>query len=129
VICPLDADATLKGVGRQQTVSFAEMERMIKVHEVILKAMAGSLKSWETVEIIGVSDRTMMRWRERYQQGGYEGLYDRHEPRPSRSKPSRRGCQNLNALQECRNGGKDRRSTDKECRTYESEFTRWRCPQ
>jgi hypothetical protein len=50
---------------------------------VILKAMAGSLKSWETVEIIGVSDRTMMRWREPYQQGGNDGLDDRHERRPS----------------------------------------------
>ena len=70
-------------MSRQQTVSFAEMERMIKVHEVIWKAMAGSLKWWEAVEIIGVSDRTMMRWREPYQQGGYDGLDDRHERRPS----------------------------------------------
>jgi hypothetical protein len=35
------------------------MERMMKVQEVILKAMAGSLKWWEAAEIIGVSDRTM----------------------------------------------------------------------
>src|SRR6202035_5737245 len=40
------------------------MERMMKVQEVILKAMAGSLKWWEAAEIIGVSDRTMKRWRE-----------------------------------------------------------------
>ena len=58
----------------EQTVSFAEMERMIKVQEVILKAMARSLKLWEAAEIIGVSDRTMRRWRERYQTGGYDGL-------------------------------------------------------
>jgi hypothetical protein len=36
----------------------------MKVQEVILKAMAGSLKWWEAAEIIGVSDRTMRRWRE-----------------------------------------------------------------
>ena len=47
----------------------------MKVQEVILKAMAGSLKWWEAAEIIGVSDRTMRRWRERYQEGGYDGLY------------------------------------------------------
>jgi hypothetical protein len=35
-------------------VSSAEMERMMKVQEVILKAMAGSLKWWEAAEIIGV---------------------------------------------------------------------------
>ena len=43
----------------EQSVSCAEMERMMKVQEVILKAMAGSLKWWEAAEIIGVSDRTM----------------------------------------------------------------------
>ena len=55
----------------------------MKVQEVILKAMAGSLKWWEAAEIIGVSDRTMRRWRERYQEGGYDGLYDRRKRRPS----------------------------------------------
>jgi transposase len=59
------------------------MERMMKVQEVILKAMAGSLKWWEAAEIIGVSDRTMRRWRERYQEHGYDGLYDRRQKRPS----------------------------------------------
>jgi transposase len=57
------------------------MERMMKVQEVILKAMAASLKWWEAAEIIGVSDRTRRRWRERYQEGGYDGLYDRHRRR------------------------------------------------
>jgi transposase len=59
------------------------MERMMKVQEVILKAMAGGLKWWEAAEIIGVSDRTMRRWRERYQEGGYDGLYDRRKRRRS----------------------------------------------
>jgi transposase len=59
------------------------MERMMKGQEVILKAMAGSLKWWEAAEIIGVSDRTMRRWRERYQEGGYDGLYDRRKRCPS----------------------------------------------
>ena len=45
--------------------------------------MAGSLKWWEAAEIIGVTDRTMRRWRERYQEGGYDGLYDRRKRRPS----------------------------------------------
>jgi transposase len=62
------------------------MERMMKVQEVILKAMAGSLKWWEAAEIIGVTDRTMRRWRERYQEHGYDGLYDRRKRRPSPKK-------------------------------------------
>src|SRR5947199_8857394 len=64
-------------------VSSAEMERMMKVQEVILKAMAGSLKWWEAAEIIGVTDRTMRRWRERYQDDGYSGLYDYRKKQPS----------------------------------------------
>jgi len=55
----------------------------MKVQEVILKAMAGRLRWWEAAEIIGVSDRTMRRWRERYQEFGYDGLYDRRKQRPS----------------------------------------------
>src|SRR5437773_6265950 len=62
------------------------MERMMKVQEVILKAMAGSLKWWEAAETIGVSDRTMRRWRERYQKCGYDGLYDRRKRRGSEDK-------------------------------------------
>jgi len=55
----------------------------MKVQEVILKAIAGSLKWWEAAEIIGVSDRTMRRWRERYEEDGYDGLYDHRKHRPS----------------------------------------------
>ena len=57
------------------------MERMMKVQDVILKAMAGKLKWWEAAEIIGVCDRTMRRWRERYEEHGYDGLYDRRKGR------------------------------------------------
>src|SRR5215472_11403371 len=59
------------------------MERMMKVQEVILRAMAGSLKWWEAAEIIGVTDRTMRRWRQRYEAGGYDGLYDYRKRQPS----------------------------------------------
>lgn len=55
----------------------------MKVKEVIAKAMAGSLKWWEAAEIIGVTDRTMRRWRERYQEDGFDGLYDRRKRSPS----------------------------------------------
>src|SRR5215475_7889309 len=48
------------------------MERMMKVQEVILKAVTGKLKWWEAAEIIGISDRSMRRWRERYEEFGYD---------------------------------------------------------
>jgi hypothetical protein len=49
----------------KQQFSAAETERMMKAQEVILKAAAGKLKWWEAAEIMGVTDRTMRRWRER----------------------------------------------------------------
>ena len=55
----------------------------MKVQEVILKAMAGKLKWWEAAEIIGISDRSMRRWRERYEEFGYDGLCDRRKGQPS----------------------------------------------
>jgi transposase len=67
----------------EKQIPAAEMERMMKIQEVILKAMAGKLKWWEAAEIIGVTDRTMRRWRERYQEHGYSGLWDHRKRSPS----------------------------------------------
>ena len=55
----------------------------MKVQEVILKAIAGKLKWWEAAEILGVTDRTMRRWRYRYEKHGYGGLYDYRKKQPS----------------------------------------------
>jgi transposase-like protein len=64
-------------------ISAAEMERMMKVQEVILRAMAGKLKWGDAAEILGVTDRSLRRWRKRYEEHGYDGLYDHRTGRPS----------------------------------------------
>ena len=56
---------------------------MRKVQDVLLKAMAKKIRWWETAEILGVSERTMRRWRERLQEHGYSGLADRRKGKPS----------------------------------------------
>jgi len=66
-----------------QQYSAAEMERMMKLQDVLLKAMAGKMSWWDAAEIIGVTDRTMRRWRERLKEGGYAGLADRRKGKPS----------------------------------------------
>lgn len=63
--------------------SAAEVERMMKLQEVLLKAMARKITWWSAAEIIGVSDRTMRRWRERMVEHGYAGLADRRKGKPS----------------------------------------------
>src|SRR5881296_15148 len=61
----------------------AAMERAMKVQEVILRAMAKKITWWQAAEIIGISDRQMRRWRERYEAFGYDGLFDRRHGKPS----------------------------------------------
>src|SRR6202043_3907203 len=62
----------------------AAVERAMKVQDVMLQAMAKKITWWQAAEILGISDRHMRRWRERYEQEGYNGLMDRRRGRPSR---------------------------------------------
>ena len=55
----------------------------MKLQDVLLKAMAKKISWWEAAEIIGVTDRTMRRWRERMEEGGYSGLVDRRKGKES----------------------------------------------
>src|SRR5262245_37126578 len=64
-------------------VSAAELERMMKLQDVILKAMAKRITWMAAAEIAGVSDRTMRRMRERYQEFGYDGLFDQRRGKRS----------------------------------------------
>jgi transposase len=69
----------------EKKYSAAGMERILKIQEVIAKAMAGKLTWWEAAEIMGVTDRTMRRWRGRIEKNGYSSLYDRRKhPSPKR---------------------------------------------
>jgi len=63
--------------------SKAAVERSMKVQEVILRAMAKKITWWQAAEIIGISDRQMRRWRQRYEDFGYDGLFDRRRGKPS----------------------------------------------
>src|SRR5438270_9951070 len=61
----------------------AAVERAMKVQEVMLRAMARKITWYQAAEIIGLSDRHMRRWRERYEQFGFDGLLDRRRCHPS----------------------------------------------
>jgi transposase len=55
----------------------------MKVQDVMLQAMAKKITWWQAAEILGISDRHMRRWRERYVEEGYNGLFDRRRGKPS----------------------------------------------
>jgi len=47
-------------------------ERTVKIQDVILRAMAKKITWWQAAEIIGISDRSMRRWKVRYDESGYK---------------------------------------------------------
>jgi transposase len=49
---------------------------MMKLQDVILKAIAMKITWMDAAEIAGVTDRTMRRIKQRYEQFGYTGLFD-----------------------------------------------------
>src|SRR5260370_37290070 len=59
------------------------MEGERKRREGIWGAMGKKITWWEAAEIVGISDRSMRRWRERYEELGYDGLFDRRQGKPS----------------------------------------------
>jgi len=56
---------------------------MMKLQDVILKAMAKRITWMAAAEIAGVSDRTMRRIKQRYEEVGYDGLFDQRRGKRS----------------------------------------------
>ncbi len=57
-----------------------------RIQEVILPARAKKITHWQAAEIIiGLSDRQMRRWRERYDQFGFRGAIPLED---ARTRPS-----------------------------------------
>ncbi len=83
LIVVLDDATSLREGGRMKRYPEGAWERATKVQEVILRAMAKRLTWWQAAEILGISVRTMRRWRWRYKQYGYDGLFDRRRGQPS----------------------------------------------
>ena len=63
--------------------SEAAWERTVKVQDVILRAVAKRITWWQAAEILGISDRSLRRWKRRYEVYGYDGLFDRRKGKPS----------------------------------------------
>jgi len=57
--------------------------RVMKVQEVIARAIAGKISWLTAADVLRWSPRTLRRWRWRYERHGYDGLFDRRKRRPS----------------------------------------------
>jgi hypothetical protein len=66
-----------------QPILARELERMMKLQDVILKAMAKKITWMEAAEIAGISVRNMQRKRQGYVDYGYTGLADHRKGKTS----------------------------------------------
>lgn len=61
----------------------AAQERAMKVQEVLVRALAGRLTWLQAADILGMSPRSVRRWRARMERFGVEALVDRRHRQPS----------------------------------------------
>ena len=74
------------------------VERTMKIQEVILRAMAKKITWWQAAEIIGISDRQMRRWYQRYQEFTSDpsrSLRSRRSSRPETTSSRPSGSQSI----------------------------------
>ncbi len=57
--------------------------RLMKFEELLERTTRRELSQAEAASILGMSERSFRRWRDRYEASGAEGLYDRRLSRPS----------------------------------------------
>src|SRR5262249_49907610 len=59
-----------------EQIPAAEMERVMRVQDVFLQAIARKITWWQAAEILGISDRTMRRWKAKHEKHGMRVLVD-----------------------------------------------------
>ena len=78
-----------------QPIPAREVERMMKLQDVLLRAMAKKISWAAAAEIIGVEPRTMRRWQARLEEHGYDGLRDRRRGKPSERRVPLATCEEV----------------------------------
>jgi transposase len=61
----------------------SEWERVMRVQEVMMRALSGEIHWFEAARILDVDVRTMRRWREQFEYRGCHALFDRRRQMPS----------------------------------------------
>ena len=68
----------------------SEWERVMRVQEVMMRALSGEIHWFQAAAILGVDVRTMRRWRGEFEHRGCHALFDRRRqmPSPRRAPPA-----------------------------------------
>jgi transposase len=73
-----------------EQIPAGELERAMRVREVMLRAITKQITWWQAAEILGVSPRTMRRWKFGYEKHGFRALFDGRKGKPNwRKAPAR----------------------------------------
>jgi len=59
------------------------VERAMRIQEVVMRAVTGQIQWHQAAEILGVSCRTIRRWKAHYEGSGYDAFIDRRRQHPS----------------------------------------------
>ena len=70
----------------------------MRFEELLERWESGSLSHAEAASALGVSERTLRRWRERYQEEGADGLIDRRVGQPSPKRASEDELERMRVL-------------------------------
>jgi transposase len=60
----------------------SEWERVMRVQEVMMRALSGKIHWFQAAAILGVDVRTMRRWRGEFEHRGCHASFDRRPQRP-----------------------------------------------
>ena len=66
-----------------EQIPAAELERVMRVQDVMLQATARKITWWQAAEILGISVRTMRRWKWKYENKGMKMLFDGRKGKPN----------------------------------------------
>src|SRR5262245_48271448 len=61
----------------------AEVERAMRMQDVMVQAIAKKITWWQAAEILGMSPRTLRRWRVNYQRYGFRAMFDGRKRKPN----------------------------------------------
>ena len=59
------------------------VERAMRIQEVVMRAVTGQIRWFQAAEILGVSCRTIRRWKAHYEGSGYDAFIDSRRQHPS----------------------------------------------
>jgi len=66
-----------------EQIAAAELERTMRVQDVMMQAIAKKITWWQAAEILGKSPRSIRRWKRNYEKYGFKAVFDQRRGKPN----------------------------------------------